>query len=43
MTLFSERPVYPGVMEKLTEHDWRYNGQKLMSYGAMLNLLYGGR
>ena len=30
-------------MEKLTEHDWRYNGQRLMSYGAMLNLLYGGR
>lgn len=30
-------------MERLTEHKWRYNGQKLMSYGAMLNLLYGGR
>lgn len=43
MTLYCERPVYPGVMEKLTEHDWRYNGQRLMSYGAMLNLLYGGR
>ena len=43
MTLYDEKPSFPGVMEKLTEHPWRYNAQRLMSYGSMLNLLYGGR
>ena len=43
MTLYCERPVYPWVMPKLTRDDWRYDASKLMSYGAMLNLLYGGR
>ena len=43
MTLYCERPNYPWVMPKLTEEPWRYNALQLMSYGAMLNLLYGGR
>ena len=43
MTKYDEKPFYPDVMKKLTEHPWRYNAQRLMSYGAMLNLLYGGR
>ena len=43
MTLYNEKPSFPGIMEKLTEHPWRYNAQRLMSYGSMLNLLYGGR
>lgn len=43
MTLYCERPNYKWVMPKLTENPLYYNGMPMMSFNAMLNLLYGGR
>ena len=43
MTLYCERPNYPGVMQHLTASGFYYDGGPVMSHGAMLNLLYGGR
>ena len=43
MTMYDERPRYPWVMPKLTSNPLYYNGMPMMSYNAMLNLLYGGR
>ena len=43
MTLYCERPRYPWVMPKLNSNPIYYNGIPMMSYNAMLNLLYGGR
>ncbi len=43
MTLWNERPDYPGVMKRVNSSPLWYNGNGMMSYNAMLNLLYGGR
>lgn len=43
MTLYCEKPTYPMVMPELTKNPLYYNGIRIQSYGAMLNLLYGGR
>ena len=43
MTLWNERPDYPGVMKRVNASPLWYNGNGMMSYNAMLNLLYGGR
>ena len=43
MTLWNERPGYSGVMKQVNSSPLWYNGNGMMSYNAMLNLLYGGR